>query len=66
MDPQLIAVIALVGLAVAYLLRRSIRVWAGAKKGGCGGGCGCSRAVENAKENLEVVIPRDELRVRNK
>jgi hypothetical protein len=45
MDPQLIAVLLLVGVAAAYVLRQTLRTWAGSGKPGCSGGCGCARMV---------------------
>jgi hypothetical protein len=48
MDPQLIAVLLIVVVAAAYVLRRAIRTWAGTKSGACSGGCGCSRAAERS------------------
>jgi hypothetical protein len=66
MEPQLIAVLALVAVATAYLLRRSIRTWAGTKKGGCGGGCGCARAAQVADPAKDLFIPSDQLTVRKR
>ncbi len=55
MDPQLIAVALIVLVAAAYVLRRTIRAWSGAKGGTCGGGCGCANAVERSVPERNVV-----------
>jgi hypothetical protein len=55
MDPQLIAVAVLIALAALYVLRRTIRAWAGTKAGSCGGGCGCARTVERSMPERDVI-----------
>jgi hypothetical protein len=55
MDPQLIAVALIVTVATLYVVRRTVRAWAGGKKGSCGGGCGCAKAVERSISERGVV-----------
>lgn len=65
-DPQLIVVALVIGVAAIYILRRAVRTWAGSKNGGCGGGCGCSRTIEKMEVAGERLIPSDQLRVRRR
>ena len=64
LEPQFIAVILVIAVATAYVVRRTIRTWSGAKKSGCGGGCGCSRVIDQTDTKSETLIPTDQLRVR--
>ena len=42
MNPQGIAVLVCLGLALAYLGIRAVRTW---RRSGCGGGCGCAKTT---------------------
>ncbi|MEO2090152.1 MAG: hypothetical protein ABGY75_11725, partial [Gemmataceae bacterium] len=57
MSAQLVAVIALVGLAVAYIARATWKLWAGWSKG-CGSGCGKCGPTEAAPAKGRVSLPQ--------
>lgn len=58
LDPQLIAVTLIIAVAAAYVLRRTIRTWAGTKKGSCGGGCGCARAIPECPDVIQIQVQK--------
>ncbi len=53
MEAQLIAVIAVVFLASAYLLRQAWRTWDGAPTGKCGG-CGCKSKAAHPTATISL------------
>jgi FeoB-associated Cys-rich membrane protein len=59
---QFIIVGGIVLLAVAYLIRRSVRSWRMTGRG-CGGSCGCATKTSEVKE-APVFIPSDQITVR--
>jgi hypothetical protein len=58
MDLQLTIVAVLVAVAALYIALQVWRMWAGAKKGSCGGGCGCS-----ATQNTSTDKPSEKARI---
>jgi FeoB-associated Cys-rich membrane protein len=58
---QLIIVGGIILLAVAYLIRRSLRSWRMTGRG-CGGSCGCASKTSEVKET-PVFIPSDQITV---
>jgi len=65
-EPQLIVVALLVAVAAVYIARKTLRTWAGSKKGGCSGGCGCARGVERSIPERDVMIPSEQIEVRKR
>lgn len=57
MTTQLVAVIALVGLAVAYIGRATWKTWAGGARG-CGSGCGKCAPAEVTPVKGRIGLPQ--------
>lgn len=67
MEYQWLAVGLIVAAAAGYVAVRSVRVWTGAKKSGCGGGCGTGCASpEPAKGGTTAFVPSEQLTVRSR
>ena len=65
-EPQIIAVVVLVALASAFLVRQSLRTWFGKSKKSCGG-CSCGSAKNDVRESsTSTFVPADQLAVRKR
>jgi hypothetical protein len=54
---QLVAALAIVGLAAAYVARSAWRAWAG-KGAGCASGCGKCAAPATPEQNGRIALPQ--------
>ncbi|HEY7327186.1 MAG TPA: hypothetical protein VH592_06095 [Gemmataceae bacterium] len=64
MDWQLLLVMLLVSLALAYLGRRTLRTWLG-KGAGCGS-CKCPGSEKTGNAASQTLIPLDQVRLRRR
>jgi len=62
---QLTIVLIVIALAAVYVALKTWRTWH-PPKGSCGGGCGCASKSPVANEERPILIPEDQLTLRQR